>query len=66
MKYLLILGIVIAVIWWFKRGPRIDNKLARSLGFDAGFGPGTTPGQVAAFLVNEVTAREARGAQPKA
>lgn len=26
MKYLLILGIVIAVIWWFKRGPRIDNN----------------------------------------
>lgn len=46
-------------------GPRIDNKLARSLGFDAGFGPGTTPGQVAAYLVTEVTAREAK-APPRA
>jgi hypothetical protein len=25
MKYLLILGIVIGLIWWFKRGRRIDN-----------------------------------------
>lgn len=32
-------------------GPRIDHKLALELGFDAGFGPGTKPGEVASFLV---------------
>jgi beta-lysine 5,6-aminomutase beta subunit len=26
-------------------GPRIDHKLARELGYDAGFGPGTRPSQ---------------------
>ena len=36
-------------------GPRIDNKLARELGFDAGFGPGTLPSLVAAFIVAEVS-----------
>ncbi len=41
-------------------GPRIDNKLARSLGFDAGFGPGTLPNEVAAYIVGEVQKREAR------
>ncbi len=35
-------------------GPRIDHKLALELGFDAGFGPGTTPGLVATFLVNRM------------
>lgn len=44
-------------------GPRIDNKLARSLGFDAGFGPGTLPIEVAAYVVQEVAEREER-AQP--
>ena len=32
-------------------GPRIDHKLALELGFDAGFGQGTKPGDVASFLV---------------
>jgi beta-lysine 5,6-aminomutase beta subunit len=32
-------------------GPRIDHKLALELGFDAGFGPGTKPADVASFLV---------------
>ncbi len=32
-------------------GPRIDHKLALELGFDAGFGPGTKPSDVASFLV---------------
>lgn len=41
-------------------GPRIDNKLARSLGFDAGFGPGTLPNEVAAYLVQQVAEREAK------
>src|SRR5207249_3967738 len=27
-------------------GPRVDHKLALSLGFDAGFGPGTKPSEV--------------------
>jgi beta-lysine 5,6-aminomutase beta subunit len=43
-------------------GPRIDHKLARELGFDAGFGPGTKPSQVAAFVLERVTER-ARGKQ---
>jgi beta-lysine 5,6-aminomutase beta subunit len=32
-------------------GPRIDHKLALELGFDAGFGPGTKPSEVASFVV---------------
>lgn len=35
-------------------GPRIDHKLALSLGFDAGFGPGTLPRHVAAFIVERL------------
>lgn len=35
-------------------GPRIDHKLALELGFDAGFGPGTKPSDVASFLVEWV------------
>jgi beta-lysine 5,6-aminomutase beta subunit len=38
-------------------GPRIDHKLARELGFDAGFGPGTKPSQVASFIVDTLIAR---------
>lgn len=38
-------------------GPRIDNKLARELGFDAGFGPGTKPCQVAAYALQEILRR---------
>jgi beta-lysine 5,6-aminomutase beta subunit len=36
-------------------GPRIDHKLALSLGFDAGFGPGTMPRHVAAFIVERLS-----------
>jgi beta-lysine 5,6-aminomutase beta subunit len=43
-------------------GPRIDNKLARALGFDAGFGPGTTPGEVAAYVVQSVVDKQRRSA----
>ena len=39
-------------------GPRIDNKLARELGFDAGFGPGTLPSLVAAFVVERLAPAE--------
>jgi beta-lysine 5,6-aminomutase beta subunit len=35
-------------------GPRVDHKLALELGFDAGFGPGTKPGDVASYLVERL------------
>src|SRR4051794_30141716 len=35
-------------------GPRIDHKLALELGYDAGFGPGTKPSDVAAYLVERL------------
>ena len=39
-------------------GPRIDHALARELGYDAGFGPGTRPVQVAGFIVDHLIARK--------
>lgn len=38
-------------------GPRITHELAVELGFDAGFGPGTVPSQVAAFIVQTMVER---------
>ena len=38
-------------------GPRIDHKLARELGYDAGFGTGTRPSQVASYVVLELLQR---------
>ena len=38
-------------------GPRIDHKTALELGFDAGFGPGTLPSDVANYLYQAVLAR---------
>src|SRR5690606_10059984 len=38
-------------------GPRIDHKLALELGFDAGFGPGTKPSEVAGYIVEELAKR---------
>ena len=35
-------------------GPRVDQRLALELGFDAGFGPGTKPSDVASFLVDRL------------
>ena len=35
-------------------GPRIDHQLALELGFDAGFGPGTKPIDVASLLVTRI------------
>lgn len=32
-------------------GPRVTNDLAKKLGYDAGFGPGTVPSSVASFLI---------------
>lgn len=39
-------------------GPRIDHALARELGYDAGFGPGTKPSAVAAYIVDRLIARK--------
>jgi len=38
-------------------GPRIDHKLAVELGYEAGFGPGTKPSMVAAFVAQEIVKR---------
>jgi beta-lysine 5,6-aminomutase beta subunit len=35
-------------------GPRVDHQLALELGFDAGFGPGTKPADVASYLVEHL------------
>jgi beta-lysine 5,6-aminomutase beta subunit len=40
-------------------GPRVDHALALELGFDAGFGPGTKPGDVASYLVDRLCGRAA-------
>ena len=39
-------------------GPRIDHKLGLELGFDAGFGTGTKPGDVASFIVEKLCGSE--------
>ena len=39
-------------------GPRIGNELALELGFDAGFGRGTYPEDVASFIVRKIVERE--------
>lgn len=39
-------------------GPRITHELAVELGYDAGFGPGTVPSEVAGFIVQELLARQ--------
>ncbi len=38
-------------------GPRITHALALELGYDAGFGPGTKPQDVASYLAQEVSRR---------
>lgn len=35
-------------------GPRMDNRIAHSVHFDAGFGPGTKPSEVANYIVHEI------------
>jgi beta-lysine 5,6-aminomutase beta subunit len=42
-------------------GARIDHGFARELGYDAGFGPGTKPSRVAAFLLEEISRRMGSG-----
>ncbi len=39
-------------------GPRISHELAKELGYDAGFGPGTFANDVGTFIVTEVVNRE--------
>jgi beta-lysine 5,6-aminomutase beta subunit len=38
-------------------GPRVDHRLALSLGFDAGFGPGCLPRHVASLIAHRVIAK---------
>jgi beta-lysine 5,6-aminomutase beta subunit len=47
-------------------GPRISDELAKELGFDAGFSKGTYPNDVAAFIAQEIAAREGRSADASA
>jgi beta-lysine 5,6-aminomutase beta subunit len=35
-------------------GPRVDHQIALELGFDAGFGTGTKPGDVASYIVEKL------------
>jgi beta-lysine 5,6-aminomutase beta subunit len=35
-------------------GPRVDHPMALELGFDAGFGPGTKPADVASYIVERM------------
>jgi beta-lysine 5,6-aminomutase beta subunit len=45
-------------------GPRVDLKLAMELGFDAGFGPGTKPSDVANYIVHTVLQRMGKEPAP--
>jgi len=42
-------------------GPRISNAFAKELGYDAGFGPRTSPLDVAAYLAQEIVRRSWAG-----
>jgi len=39
-------------------GPRISHAFAKELGYDAGFGPGSTATTVASYLAQELIARK--------
>ena len=39
-------------------GPRISNTFAKELGYDAGFGPGSTGASVASYIAQELIARK--------
>jgi beta-lysine 5,6-aminomutase beta subunit len=41
-------------------GPRIDHRLALELGYDAGFGPGTKPSDVANYIVGRVLEKQGK------
>jgi beta-lysine 5,6-aminomutase beta subunit len=40
-------------------GPRFDEKMAGELGVDRVFSRGTTPGEVASYLVHRLTTQKA-------
>jgi beta-lysine 5,6-aminomutase beta subunit len=44
-------------------GPRVDHKLALELGFDAGFGPGTKPSDVANYIVHALLKKQGKEPQ---
>ena len=46
-------------------GPRVDHKTALELGFDAGFGPGTRPSDVANFIYYRLMERSGRPPSPQ-
>ena len=46
-------------------GPRVDHKTALELGFDAGFGPGTKPSDVANFIYYRMLERSGRAPAPE-
>jgi beta-lysine 5,6-aminomutase beta subunit len=46
-------------------GPRVTNLMATELGYDAGFGRGTVPSEVAAFIATRLAARPIRHAPPQ-
>lgn len=46
-------------------GPRMDHRTAKSVGFDAGFGPGTKPSEVANYIVHELVRRVTGETSPK-
>jgi beta-lysine 5,6-aminomutase beta subunit len=46
-------------------GPRVDHKTALELGFDAGFGPGTRPSDVANYISYRLLERMGRAPAPQ-
>src|SRR5207248_5258538 len=46
-------------------GPRVDHKTALELGFDAGFGPGTKPSDVANYIYYRLLERMGRAPPPQ-
>ncbi|HEY6912525.1 MAG TPA: OAM dimerization domain-containing protein [Myxococcales bacterium] len=46
-------------------GPRVDHKTALELGFDAGFGPGTRPSDVANYIYYRILERQGRAPAPQ-
>jgi beta-lysine 5,6-aminomutase beta subunit len=46
-------------------GPRVDHKTALELGFDAGFGPGTKPSDVANYIYYRILERTGRAPAPQ-
>ena len=50
---------------WLFGGPRVDHKTALELGFDAGFGPGTKPSDVANYIYYRLLERQGRAPPPQ-